>query len=59
MKGKAMATMGSSLQGQPGELRMTIEIKRKKTGMVETVELVGHADPEKLKQIIEAEKAKE
>ena len=54
-----MAAMGSSLQGQPGELRMTIEIKRKETGKVETVELVGHADPEKLKQIIEAEKAKE
>lgn len=54
-----MASMGSNLAGQPGELRMTIEIKRKETGKVETVELVGHADPEKLKQIIEAEKAKE
>ena len=48
-----MASMG--LQGQPGELRMTIEIKRKETGKVETVELVGHADPEKLKQILENE----
>ena len=47
-----MATMGTSLQGQPGELRMTIEIKRKDTGKVDTVELVGHADPEKLKEII-------
>lgn len=48
-----MASMG--LQGQPGELRMTIEIKRKETGKIETVELVGHADPEKLKQILENE----
>ena len=48
-----MASM--NLQGQPGELRMTIEIKRKETGKVETVEIVGHADPEKLKQILENE----
>ena len=33
-----------NLQGQPGELRMTIEIKRKETGKVETFELVGHAN---------------
>ena len=44
-----------NLQGQPGELRMTIEIKRKETGKVETFELVGHADPEKLKEIMAAE----
>lgn len=44
-----------NLQGQPGELRMTIEIKRKETGKVETFELVGHADPEQLKQILEKE----
>lgn len=50
-----MASMGSNLAGQPGELRMVIEIKRKETGAVETVELVGHADPEKLKQILENE----
>lgn len=29
------------LQGQPGELRFTIEIKRADTGVVETHELVG------------------
>ena len=51
-----MASMGSNLQGQPGELRMNIEIKRAATGKVDTVELVGHADPEKLAEIIEAEK---
>ena len=44
-----------NLQGQPGELRMTIEIKRKETGKVETFELVGHADPEQLQQILEKE----
>lgn len=44
-----------NLQGQRGELRMTIEIKRKETGKVETFELVGHADPEQLQQILEKE----
>ena len=58
MKGRAMAAMGSNLQGQPGELRMTIEIKRKETGKVETFEMVGHSDPEKLKEILAAEAAK-
>ena len=53
-----MATMGSSLQGQPGELRMTIEIKRAATGKVDVIELVGHADPEKLAEILAAEAAK-
>lgn len=31
----------AELKGQPGELRMTLEITRKATGKVETVELVG------------------
>ena len=53
-----MASMGSNLQGQPGELRMTIEIKRKETGKVETFEMIGHSDPEKLKEILAAEAAK-
>ena len=30
-----------NLQGQEGELRFTIEIKRAETGETETVELVG------------------
>ena len=41
----------ASLQGQPGELRMTIEIKRKETGKVEQYEVVGKLtaeDEEKL-----------
>ena len=31
----------SNLQGQPGEIRMTIHIKRAATGETETHELVG------------------
>ena len=31
----------SNLQGQPGEIRMTIQIKRAATGETETHELVG------------------
>ena len=34
------------LQGQPGEVHMTIEIKRAATGKVETYNLVGHLEPE-------------
>lgn len=56
-----MASMGSNIVGEPGELRMTVEVKRKATGLVEKYELVGHADPDKLKQILEtkADEAKE
>jgi hypothetical protein len=31
----------ASLQGSPGELRFTIEVKRAKTGKVETYEMIG------------------
>lgn len=31
----------AELQGQPGEVRMTIEVKRAATGKVETFELIG------------------
>lgn len=41
----------ADLQGQVGEIRMTLEIKRKETGKVETVELVGFVDEAKLKEI--------
>jgi len=37
---------------QPGEMRATIHITRAATGQTETVELVGHSDPEKLKEIL-------
>jgi hypothetical protein len=36
----------SDLNGQPGELRMTIEIVRAATGKTETVEMVGKITPE-------------
>ena len=54
-----MASMGSNIVGEPGELRMTVEVKRKATGLVEKYELVGHADPDKLKEILAAEPKKE
>lgn len=34
------------LQGQPGELRFTIEVKRAATGEVETYEMVGKLLPD-------------
>lgn len=33
--------IGPALNGQPGELRFTVEVKRAGTGEVETYELVG------------------
>jgi hypothetical protein len=39
------------LQGQAGELRFTVEIKRKETGLVETYDMVGHLDADKLKEL--------
>jgi hypothetical protein len=33
------------LQGRPGELRFTLQIKRAATGETETVEMVGHLLP--------------
>lgn len=40
-----------NLAGQIGELRFTVEVKRKETGKVETYELVGFLDEEKLKEL--------
>jgi hypothetical protein len=39
------------LNGQLGELKFTVEIKRKATGEVETYELVGYLNEDKLKEI--------
>jgi hypothetical protein len=36
----------TDLTGQPGEVRMTIEVKRAATGEVETFELVGTIEAE-------------
>lgn len=44
--------MNPHLTPQPGELRATIHITRAATGETETVELVGHSDPDKLKEIL-------
>jgi hypothetical protein len=40
-----------ALNGQMGELRMTLQITRKDTGKVEQVELVGYLDEDKLKEL--------
>lgn len=41
----------AELQGAAGELHMTLQITRKETGKVEEVELVGHLEPDQLKQL--------
>lgn len=41
----------TGLNGQMGELRFTLEIKRKETGKVEKVELVGFLDEDQLKEL--------
>lgn len=41
-----------ALEGEKAELRFTVEIKRAATGKVETFEMVGHVDPEKLRQLV-------
>lgn len=40
----------SDLGGQIGEVRFTLEVKRKETGKVETFEMVGFVDEAKLKE---------
>ena len=39
------------LNGQAGELHMTLQITRKETGKVEEVELIGYLDPDQLKKL--------
>lgn len=46
----------ADLKGVPGELRATIQIKRIATGKVETYELVGHADPKTLQEILQRDR---
>jgi hypothetical protein len=41
----------AELSGQVGEVRMTVEITRKETGKVETYDLVGFLDEDKLKEL--------
>lgn len=42
----------ADLGGQTGELRFTLEIKRKETGKVEVVEMVGFVDEAKFKEFV-------
>jgi hypothetical protein len=44
--------MNPNIAAQPGELRATIHVTRAATGKVETFQLIGHSDPEKLKEIM-------
>lgn len=41
----------ATLQGQAGELRFTVQITRKETGLVEEIELIGTITDEQLKEI--------
>lgn len=41
----------NNLEGQEGELRFTLEIKRAATGKTETVELVGKIGDGEIKQL--------
>ena len=45
------------LAGQPANIFFTVEITRAATGKTETVEMVGHADPEELQKLIETQGA--
>jgi len=47
--------MSTQLNGQPGELHMTLQITRKETGNTEEVELIGYLDPEQLAALQAAE----
>ena len=40
----------AELNGQIGELRMTVQVTRKETGKVETYDLVGFLDEDQLKE---------
>ena len=44
----------ADLAGSVGELRFTVSVTRKETGNVETCEMVGFVDEEKLKQLQDA-----
>lgn len=43
------------LQGQPGELQMTLQITRAATGKTEEVQLTGYLDPDQLAALQAAE----
>lgn len=41
----------TQLDGQIGELRMTVQVTRKDTGIVDTYDLVGFLDEDQLKEL--------
>ena len=41
----------ADLQGNVGEVTLTLQVTRKETGKVETIEMVGFVNPEQLKQL--------
>ena len=47
---------GVFLFSQPAEVHFTLQILRKDTGKIETVEMVGHVDPEATKKLNEEKK---
>jgi hypothetical protein len=46
---------GINLAGEKAELRFMVEITRAATGVVEQYEMVGHASPEELQQLLGAD----
>lgn len=42
---------GPALVGPMAEVRMTLQITRKATGLVEEVELIGFVNPDQLKEL--------
>jgi hypothetical protein len=47
--------MSTQLNGQPGELSLTLQITRAATGQTEEVQLTGYLDPEQLAALQAAE----
>jgi hypothetical protein len=39
------------LAGQPGEVRFTVQVTRAETGKIETYDLVGFLDEDKMKEL--------
>lgn len=44
----------ADLQGKTGELKFTLQVTRKETGLTEEVEMIGFIDDEKLKELQDA-----
>ena len=44
----------ADLQGQVGELKFTLQVTRKETGLTEEVDMVGFIDEAKLKELQDA-----